>query len=105
MIGAGTVAYEVDQRDLGLPVARFCWRSLEQPIILPALPDSRRKAAGCNQRRTSGMTAASGSFFIENNARMDRMADLALGSLRLKGHIMCRATGNKKNYCDRNKDR
>jgi len=43
------------------------------------------------------MTATSGSFFIENDARMDRMAHLALGSFRLKGHLMSRATRNKEN--------
>ena len=92
----GTVAYQVDQINLGRPVAGFGWRSLEQPIIQPALPYPRRQAAGGDQRLSRSMTATSGSFIVENNSRMDRVAHLALSSFRLKGQLATRATSGKK---------
>ena len=92
----GTVAYQVDQINLGIPVASFGRRSFEQPIIQPALPNPRRKAASGNQRLSSSMTATWGSLFVENNSGMDGMAHLALRSFRLKGQLASRATSDQK---------
>ncbi len=77
-------------------MARFGRRSLEHPIILPALPDSRRKAAGGNQCFASRMATTSGSLLIEDNTRVDGVAHLALRSFRMKGQLTSRATCNQK---------
>ena len=86
-------------------MARTGWRSLEQPIILPALANTRRKAVGRHQHLASGMTTASGLVLIENYSRVDGVAHLASGSFRLKARLTSRATRNQKHKSDRNHER
>src|SRR5260370_1059541 len=96
LIGMGTVAYQVDQINLGRPVASFGWRSLEQPIIQPVWPYPGRKAAAGDQRLSSSMTATWRGLFVENNSRMDGVAHLSLGAFRLKGQLASRATSDQE---------